>query len=377
MPRIAACLIVRDEALQIERCLASLSQVCDELCVLDTGSTDATRELAHGLGARVERFEWCDDFAAARNASLALTSADWVLIVDADEQLDLAASSPREVRERLESFAELHPLCAGRVRIENRLDDGEVSVADVTRFVRRSSGAAFVGRIHEQWLVRAGDSWVVPQRATTGVGLIHTGYHAAERAAGLKSERNRRLLELELAARPLDAYTHYQLGRTLVSAGRHSQALPALERALELSQESDEWAVHALELGAHALRALRRPRQALELVCEALELVPERTDTRFLAAGLALDCGDVELAEAGLRACLAQGPGPSSTVESSPCCGGWAAAYNLGVICEHSGRPGEAAELYRRALADRPTHRASLEGLARLELALPSRPAIG
>ena len=57
------------------------------MIVLDTGSSDATREIARAAGAEVHEFAWCDDFAAARNAALAHSDADWNLILDADEWL--------------------------------------------------------------------------------------------------------------------------------------------------------------------------------------------------------------------------------------------------------------------------------------------------
>ncbi|MGZ3429567.1 MAG: glycosyltransferase, partial [Polyangia bacterium] len=79
MNRTALVMIVRDEARCIERCLASARPWVDELRVLDTGSTDATIDIAQRLGARVDSYRWNDDFAAARNAALALVDADWCL----------------------------------------------------------------------------------------------------------------------------------------------------------------------------------------------------------------------------------------------------------------------------------------------------------
>ena len=79
MLRISLCMIVRDEAENLERCLRSVAGVVDELCVLDTGSTDGTIELARRLGARVSSAPWTQDFSAARNASVALASGDWIL----------------------------------------------------------------------------------------------------------------------------------------------------------------------------------------------------------------------------------------------------------------------------------------------------------
>src|SRR6266851_2115002 len=64
---ISLCLMVRNEEDKLAACLQSAADLVDETIVVDTGSTDGTRELAAKLGARVFEESWCDDFAAARN----------------------------------------------------------------------------------------------------------------------------------------------------------------------------------------------------------------------------------------------------------------------------------------------------------------------
>jgi glycosyltransferase involved in cell wall biosynthesis len=67
---IALVMIVKNEARALKRCLDSISPYVDNMIVLDTGSTDSTYTLAKSLGAQVYQFEWCNDFAAARNSAL-------------------------------------------------------------------------------------------------------------------------------------------------------------------------------------------------------------------------------------------------------------------------------------------------------------------
>ena len=100
MNRIALVMIVRDEARSLERCLESARPWVDETVVLDTGSLDATPEIARRLGARVAHFAWIDDFAAARNAALALTDAPWRLVLDADEWITHGGESLAALRRR-------------------------------------------------------------------------------------------------------------------------------------------------------------------------------------------------------------------------------------------------------------------------------------
>jgi glycosyltransferase involved in cell wall biosynthesis len=86
-PFLSLCMIVKNEQENLARCLASAKPYVDEMIVVDTGSFDGTPEIALNYGAKVSYFEWCDDFAAARNCSIFQASGDWILVLDADEEL--------------------------------------------------------------------------------------------------------------------------------------------------------------------------------------------------------------------------------------------------------------------------------------------------
>lgn len=83
---ICGVVIARNEADRIGRCVASLTAVCSEVIVLDSGSDDATAAVAHAAGARVEQQPWLG-FAAQKNAAIARVAQPWVLLLDADEWL--------------------------------------------------------------------------------------------------------------------------------------------------------------------------------------------------------------------------------------------------------------------------------------------------
>src|SRR5687767_8221728 len=86
-PFLAASMIVKNEAAVLATCLTSLQGVVDEIHVHDTGSSDATVQIATDFGAHVTHGPWTEDFAAARNAALEGWTADWVLVVDADDEV--------------------------------------------------------------------------------------------------------------------------------------------------------------------------------------------------------------------------------------------------------------------------------------------------
>lgn len=87
-PLLSLCMIVRNEADNLPRCLESVNGVVDELVIVDTGSTDRTKEIALSYGAKIYDFKWIDDFSAARNYSLEGATGEWILVLDADEALD-------------------------------------------------------------------------------------------------------------------------------------------------------------------------------------------------------------------------------------------------------------------------------------------------
>lgn len=86
-PTLGLCMIVKNEAAHLERCIRSVAPIIDQAVVVDTGSDDETPSLARRLGAQVIETSWPGDFACARNIGLDAIKTDWVLILDADEEI--------------------------------------------------------------------------------------------------------------------------------------------------------------------------------------------------------------------------------------------------------------------------------------------------
>lgn len=86
-PLLTASLIVRNEEKFLGACLASLQGAVDEIVVVDTGSTDRSKEIAESAGACVYDFQWTNNFSEARNRALDLSTGEWILYIDADEKV--------------------------------------------------------------------------------------------------------------------------------------------------------------------------------------------------------------------------------------------------------------------------------------------------
>lgn len=88
MPTISLCMITKNEEKFLEQCLNSVKDLIDEIIIIDTGSTDRTKEIAKKFNAKISDFEWIGDFSAAKNESLKHATKDWILVLDADEIIE-------------------------------------------------------------------------------------------------------------------------------------------------------------------------------------------------------------------------------------------------------------------------------------------------
>src|SRR5205823_5094968 len=94
---VSLCMIVKNEEENLAACLQSVQGLVKEMIIVDTGSTDRTKEIAASFGAKVYDFTWIDNFAAARNESLRHATGRWIFWLDADERLD--ETNRRRLRE--------------------------------------------------------------------------------------------------------------------------------------------------------------------------------------------------------------------------------------------------------------------------------------
>jgi glycosyltransferase involved in cell wall biosynthesis len=220
-------MIVKDEERHLARCLRSLSGIADEIVVVDTGSRDGSLEIARSQArVRLTEMPWPDDFAAARNESVGRAQGEWILVVDADEEVVAPAGFRKTLaRRRAEGL---------RVRIVNEQPPGALTRSEdleVVRLFRNHPEHRFEGRVHEQVapsIRRRGG-----KIGRTDLVIRHHGYASREVQAGvLRTERNLELISRELAERPDDYYLHFQLGATL-KVDQPERARLALERALE------------------------------------------------------------------------------------------------------------------------------------------------
>jgi len=218
---LSACLIVRDEEMFLERCLSSLRGHVDEICVLDTGSRDRTVEIARAHGARVGFRAWDDDFSAARNACLDLASGDWILQIDADEELVVPDGGALSRLQREAAVCHL-------VELDLRGSNGRSERAWQPRLFRRDPRLRYARALHETILDHLADAGLPPPEPCRLL-LVHHGYLDEIVAARGKIERNLRILRTCRDRGRADAYDLFKLAAAL-------EASPATDLERELRE---------------------------------------------------------------------------------------------------------------------------------------------
>lgn len=264
--RLSAILIVKNEASCLETCLDSLKGVVDEIVVVDTGSTDETVEIAKAAGAKMGYFEWCDDFAAARNASLELASGDWALWIDADEAL--SQSSGRMIQEAI-----MRPCFGGyNLLIRNLVGDGcmDEFVHVPVRLFRRTPQTHFDGRIHEQVVPSLRAQGMI-LATLEGASILHSGYLPETMAERNKIERTLQMLSREVEDDPDNAFHWFNLANAYAVARQHKESEAAARKAIDLLPEEASYGPLLFQILATALLELGRSQEALDVcdMCEA------------------------------------------------------------------------------------------------------------
>ncbi len=261
-------MIVRDEERLIGRILGDASGVCDELVVIDTGSTDNTRAIARERGAQVHEIVWREDFATARNASLAWCTCPWILWLDADDIL------PHQTKETIMGLKgwlhdDVDVVMSPYHYIIDANDTVLLSVVR-ERLIRRESGLRWVGRIHEAIPLEGARSVLVPD-------LVVEHRPAAERRA-LNADRNLRSLERQVSSGHPEPRTLFYYANELYDHGRYQEAANAYRGYLDADRRMSPDRYWAHVYLAESARALGEEDGMREEAMRAIAEDPSRAE---------------------------------------------------------------------------------------------------
>lgn len=250
---ISVCIIAKNEEKNIERCLSSLAPYGFEIVLVDTGSTDRTKELASKYTNKIYDFVWIDDFSAARNFSLEKASNNWIFMLDCDEWIESIDI------EELHYFRKNLSHAVGSVDRHNITGTPENPGKSIDRTERFFSKQRFyyTGTIHEQ-LTPKHEKTFETFLLNTQIG--HDGYCMTEEERLQKSHRNVSMLLKQLEKEPDNPYVYYQLGKGYQIIDDSEKACEYFSKGLEFNLDPELAYVQAMvvEYGFELLKLGRK-----------------------------------------------------------------------------------------------------------------------
>jgi glycosyltransferase involved in cell wall biosynthesis len=300
-PMISACMIVKNEQRLLRRCLDSFAAAFDELCVVDTGSTDRTVAVAARFGAKLRHLSACNgpdgrirDFALARNAALEMATGPWILWMDADDVLRPGAGQ----------LLRAHAARGGFDGLSVTLHWNTDSWLQV-RLLRNDPRHRFVGRVHEY----------IPVAGSVAIDRTIAIDHRPDKTNKEGSvERNLRILLDEAADDPTNARTLYYLANALRLAGRYDEAIARYGQyeALDVDFRCERYS--AAHFNAVCYFNQQRWQEAIDAAWRALRIDPRYAETHCLIADCYGELRQYEFSRQWYASALACGAPPADAV---------------------------------------------------------------
>lgn len=281
MKTVSLCMIVKNEEKNLPRCLESVKNVVDEIIIVDTGSVDGTMEIAKTYGAIVYEYTWNQDFAAARNASIRYAQGDWILILDADDELH-PGDIPR-LQEILEGgekeiyFFETHSYLGTK-------PGSNVAVNLNLRLFKNFTGYYFAGIIHEQ-LINEKEEKMKYTRKIVGVEdirIFHYGYLQKSIKEKNKRMRNTNLIKKQLLEEPDNPFFQFNLGSEYFAMQDYKNAMKCYQKVYERFDPHTGYSSKLIIRLVLCCDFLGLQDQAIQYAEEGLVFFPRSTDLLYI-----------------------------------------------------------------------------------------------
>lgn len=296
---VSVCMIAKNEEQYIEQCLRKIVRYNMEIVVVDTGSTDRTKEIAAKYTDKLFDFAWCDDFSAARNYAVSRASNNWILILDCDEyvqEIDVA---------KLRTCMQKYPRNVGVAQVRNVytiMEGGvpkeSIQIDEVPRFYNRNY-YEYRFRIHEQITPKKSDNYdeMTLESFHLPVMIKHYGYDISRQEMLKKQERNLKLLLNSIGeTEGMDDYIYFQIGQSYNVLGDYEKAVAAYDMCLEINRNPDKkFLSSCLESYADCLIKAGSPDNAYRLLDMNRQYL-KTTRLRYLFGKAAHMCQDDETA---------------------------------------------------------------------------------
>ncbi|QUL58351.1 glycosyltransferase family 2 protein [Paenibacillus tritici] len=255
-------MIVKNEAHTLNNCLASVKGIPDEIIIVDTGSTDQTREIAKEWTDQVYDFSWTDDFSAARNASFQYATKQYILWLDADDIL--LPEQRSKLLQLKETLADHVDAVSMPYEIPQQIDRGVVSYTVRIRLVKRDKGFGWQGVVHEDLATDQPYQYL-----SSDIKVTHT--KSTSGTAASPSRRNLDIYERHLArGYKLTVSDQFHYARECQQHHLYDQAIESYELCVDHPDVSLENQIFAMHKLATCYVQAGQPHKELELTLKAL-----------------------------------------------------------------------------------------------------------
>ena len=282
IPKISVCIIAKNEENMLTDCLKSIQSIAYEIIVVDTGSTDRTKEIALSFGCKTYDFAWINDFSAARNESLKYVTGDYVLFIDADERVVNPDAVVQTITSALPNTGAWVSNIVSHSLNGNKITDRNVTA--VLRLFKYEPEFKFEGIIHEQILPSILKKGYKIE--TSAIEIQHLGYALSENEMEKKHLRNLDLLEKWLEKYPDDNYNMAHKGKTLVSLNRLQEAAEVFDKLIERMSDNTPAKIQVLNYGAINAYRLGNYEKALNLASLSKKRLPNQSFANFILGEL-------------------------------------------------------------------------------------------
>lgn len=230
--KISLCMIVKNEEENIINCLDRALGLVDEAIVVDTGSTDKTKDIlmdnyVNNNKVKVVEEKWENDFSKARNKSLEYATGDWILVLDADERVFCD-------RNRLEVFLGNSEELAYKIPIYNIFDKNNFTISAAMIRLYKNINPKYKGAIHEQIQID-GQSYPGKILDENICKIYHYGYNSNVFKEKNKIRRNIDIINVEIEKNSKDPFNWYNKGVMEMISGDYNTALDDFIKAHNLT----------------------------------------------------------------------------------------------------------------------------------------------
>ncbi|MFM9278002.1 glycosyltransferase family 2 protein [Paenibacillus jiagnxiensis] len=339
-PSISLCMIVRNEEKYLPQCLRSVQRIVDEIIIVDTGSTDDTVAIAQAYGAKVIQMPWQGSFADARNRSFDEATGDWILWLDADEEMDVEEAG--KLKELLTRGEASEPGIEGLLLVVSNLYEGGLEYNSLLRMVRNRPQYRFEGRIHEQILPNMLKFTPDLTIGQIDIHVYHHGYLPQNIADKDKIRRNTTLLRQAMLEQPDAEHYLYFLG---VELFRSRDLKGALDHFNEFLSKQGDFGIPLLS-NAHKYRLgiladMGRYDDLVRHSTDSIAQFPGFTDLYHLQSIGYVGLGEIDKAIRSLQQALKTGPAEQG-YPSIVGFGTYLTCRDLGLLFESADKPEEA-----------------------------------